>query len=89
MPSHARGRCPHQQQQQLLLSARRYAMAVELLHCALDDMQEAANRGIVKLLAAECRGRAAAAAIAASRPDPRSKAVPGAADEAGELLRPR
>lgn len=67
------------------VACERYAMAVELLHCALDDMQEAANRGIVKLLAAECRGRAAAAAIAASRPDPRSKAVPGAADEAATM----
>ena len=44
-------------------------MAVELLHCALEDLKDSANRSVVKMLAAECKGRAAAAAIAASRPD--------------------
>jgi hypothetical protein len=67
-------------------------MAVELLHCALEDMKDASNRSIVKMLAAECKGRAAAAAVAASRPDSRSKPAPpsssvsGFADDAGLLL---
>jgi hypothetical protein len=71
------------------LHARRYAMAVELLHCALEDMKDASNRSIVKMLAAECKGRAAAAAIAASRPEMRPKANPPSSaaspvDDAGE-----
>ncbi len=67
-------------------------MAVEMLHCALEDMQDSANRGIVKMLAAECKGRAAAAAMSASRLDARSRSAQsapsaaGATDEAGELL---
>ncbi len=82
---------PQQQQQQqqplLRLNSHRYAMAVELLHCALEDMKDAANRSVVKMLAAECKGRAAAAAIAASRPKanlPSSAAATGSAvDDSG------
>jgi hypothetical protein len=67
-------------------------MAVELLHCALDDMKDAANRNIVKMLAAECKGRAAAAALSASRPEPGSKVIPhssatlAAVDDGGGFL---
>ena len=64
-------------------------MAVELLHCALEDMKDGANRSVVKMLAAECKGRAAAAAIAASRPDACSRTNPqmwkqSGGDDAGE-----
>jgi hypothetical protein len=64
-------------------------MAVELLHCALEDMKDSANRSVVKMLAAECKGRAAAAAIAASRPDACSRTNPqmwkqSVGDDAGE-----